>query len=75
MSIAKEKTLVALLVLHLNRLSGVIASFLAREVGQDMIEYALLLTLITIPLLVAIMTIGPFIENTFQDVVNSLAST
>jgi Flp pilus assembly pilin Flp len=39
-----------------------------------MIEYALLVALITIPLILAILAIGPYIQNTFQDVANGLAS-
>lgn len=71
---AKEKTLVAPIVVKLHRLQGAIASYLATEDGQDMVEYALLVTLITIPLIFAIMSTGPFIQNTFQDVANSLQS-
>jgi Flp pilus assembly pilin Flp len=44
------------------------------EAGQDMVEYALLVALITIPLLLTIMAIGPYLQNTFQDVANTLAT-
>ena len=45
------------------------------EEGQDMIEYALLAALISIVAIVMILAIGPYIQNTFQDVVNALKST
>jgi pilus assembly protein Flp/PilA len=45
------------------------------EEGQDMIEYALLAALISIVAIVMILAIGPYIQNTFQDVANALAST
>jgi pilus assembly protein Flp/PilA len=44
------------------------------EEGQDMIEYALLAALISIVAIVMILAIGPYIQNTFEDVVNALAS-
>lgn len=53
---------------------GVLQKLAQTEEGQDMIEYALLLTVITIPLIVAIMAIGPFIESSFQDVANGLVA-
>jgi pilus assembly protein Flp/PilA len=45
------------------------------EEGQDMIEYALLAALISIVAIVMILAIGPYIQNTFKDVANALAST
>ena len=45
------------------------------EEGQDMIEYALLAALISIVAIVMILLIGPYIQNTFKDVANALAST
>ena len=45
-----------------------------REEGQDMIEYALLAALISIVAIVMILAIGPYIQNTFSDVANALAS-
>lgn len=56
-------------------LRGILEKLVQTEEGQDMIEYALLITLITIPLIVAIVAVGPFIQNTFQDVANALAVT
>jgi Flp pilus assembly pilin Flp len=55
-------------------LRRLLAAVVRREVGQDMIEYALLISLITIPLILAIVAIGPYIQNTFEDAVNALAS-
>ncbi len=54
-------------------LRGILETLIRSEGGQDMLEYALLVTLITIPLIFAIMSTGPFIQNTFQDVTNTLA--
>jgi Flp pilus assembly pilin Flp len=40
-----------------------------------MIEYALLVAFITVALIITILGLGPFIEGSFQDVANALAST
>jgi pilus assembly protein Flp/PilA len=57
-------------------LRDVLADVLRRdEEGQDMIEYALLAALISIVAIVMILAIGPYIQNTFKDVANALAST
>jgi pilus assembly protein Flp/PilA len=53
----------------------VLARLTRDEEGQDMIEYALLAALISIVAIVMILAIGPYIQNTFEDVVNALAST
>jgi pilus assembly protein Flp/PilA len=56
-------------------LRDVLADVLRRdEEGQDMIEYALLAALISIVAIVMILAIGPYIQNTFQDVANALQS-
>jgi Flp pilus assembly pilin Flp len=59
--------------------SGTLRRFLAwargQEEGQDMIEYALLVAFITVALIITILGLGPFIEGSFQDVANALAST
>jgi Flp pilus assembly pilin Flp len=47
---------------------------LAREDGQDMVEYALLLGLISITALALIVLVGPYLKDTFQYLVNGLAS-
>jgi pilus assembly protein Flp/PilA len=56
-------------------LRDVLATLSRDEEGQDMIEYALLAALISIVAIVMILAIGPYIQNTFEDVVNALAST
>jgi pilus assembly protein Flp/PilA len=53
----------------------VLAKLTRDEEGQDMIEYALLAALISIVAIVMILAIGPYIQNTFRDVANALAST
>jgi pilus assembly protein Flp/PilA len=42
------------------------------EEGQGMIEYGLLVALISIAAIVVIALIGPKLSNEFQDVVNAL---
>jgi Flp pilus assembly pilin Flp len=44
------------------------------EDGQDMVEYALLVGLISITALALIILVGPYLVNTFQYLVNGLAS-
>jgi Flp pilus assembly pilin Flp len=67
--------MVAYLLAQRAALQDVLAKALGREEGQDMIEYALLAALISIVAIVMILAIGPYIQNTFQDVANALAST
>jgi pilus assembly protein Flp/PilA len=55
-------------------LRDVLATLSRDEEGQDMIEYALLAALISIVAIVMILAIGPYIQNTFKDVANALAS-
>ena len=55
--------------------SDVLARLSREEEGQDMIEYALLAALISIVAIVMILAVGPYIQKTFQDVANALAST
>jgi pilus assembly protein Flp/PilA len=55
-------------------LRNVVATLSRDEEGQDMIEYALLAALISIVAIVMILAIGPYIQNTFNDVANALAS-
>ena len=45
----------------------------ARERGQGLVEYALILLLVTIVVIVALMLIGPRIAAMFGSVYNSLA--
>lgn len=46
----------------------------SREDGQDMVEYALLLGMISVAALAIIVLVGPQISDTFQFLVNGLAS-
>lgn len=48
--------------------------WLNREAGQDAIEYALLASLIWIVAMGMIVTIGPYLLDLFQDVVNGLGA-
>jgi pilus assembly protein Flp/PilA len=57
------------------KLRELIAKVVSREEGQDMVEYALLAALISIVAIAIILLLGPYLQNLFQDVVNSLAST
>ena len=57
-----------------DKLAGLVARS-EQEEGQDMIEYALLAALISIVAIVMILAVGPYIQQTFQDVANALAST
>jgi pilus assembly protein Flp/PilA len=64
-----------MLITHAMSLRALVLDVLRRdEEGQDMIEYALLAALISIVAIVMILAIGPYIQNTFQDVANALAS-
>ncbi|HZU14705.1 MAG TPA: Flp family type IVb pilin [Chloroflexota bacterium] len=56
------------------KLQELVQALLAREEGQDMIEYALLAALISIVAIAIIILIGPYLKDIFQDVVNGLAS-
>jgi pilus assembly protein Flp/PilA len=40
--------------------------------GQGMVEYALILTLVSIVIIVAVATLGPGVGNLYMSVVNSL---
>jgi Flp pilus assembly pilin Flp len=66
--------MVAFLLAQGASLHDVLAKMFGREEGQDMIEYALLAALISIVAIVMILAVGPYIQNTFQDVANALAS-
>lgn len=46
----------------------------SREDGQDMVEYALLCGLISIVALAMVYLLGPYIKNTFQDLINAINS-
>jgi len=42
--------------------------------GQGLVEYALILVLVAIVVIVALMVLGPIIGNTFSTINNSLGS-
>jgi Flp pilus assembly pilin Flp len=46
--------------------------FLDIEEGQTMIEYALLTALISIVAIAMMLLVGPYLNNLFKDVINSL---
>jgi len=45
--------------------------FTRREVGQTMIEYALLAALISVVAVAVMVLIGPYLQDWFQQVVNA----
>lgn len=47
---------------------------LTDEEGQDMVEYSLLLGLISMTALALILLVGPAVKSEFQYIVNGLAS-
>ena len=47
---------------------------IARQEGQGMVEYALILVLVSIVVIVILLTLGNQIRNVFSDVVCSLGS-
>lgn len=52
----------------------VVLGTLDEEQGQDMVEYALLTALISIFAIAILFLIGPYLRDTFQDVINALNS-
>ena len=51
-----------------------IRAFLSREEGQGMVEYALILVLVSIVVILVLTLMGGQIRNTFQDVTNALGT-
>ena len=49
--------------------------YLARERGQGLVEYALILVLVAIVVLAVLLIVGPQIANIFSKVTNGLATT
>ncbi len=43
--------------------------YVPHEVGQGLVEYALILTLVAVVVIVILMLLGPAIGNTFSNVV------
>ncbi len=46
--------------------------FLPREEGQGLVEYALILVLISIAVIAVLMLVGPQIRDIFQQIVDAL---
>ena len=55
-----------------SRMKQLIRRLWTDESGQDMVEYALLLVLITLVVIVALRIMGPVISNFFNDVSDNL---
>ena len=51
-----------------------IRGLLSREGGQGMVEYALILVLVSIVVILVLTLMGGQIRNTFQDVTNALGA-
>ena len=47
--------------------------FLLKEKGQGLVEYAFILVLVAIVVLVALLFLGPFMGNTFSSINSSLS--
>ena len=54
------------------RLQNVIANLRDREEGQAMVEYALILALVSIAAIVALTTLGGKVNNAFQSINDAL---
>jgi pilus assembly protein Flp/PilA len=50
-------------------------SFTTRQEGQGMVEYALILVLVSIVVIVILLTMGKQIENVFSNVVTALSGS
>lgn len=46
--------------------------FFAKEKGQGLVEYALILVLVSIVVIVVLAIMGPSISNIFQNIINAL---
>ena len=51
-----------------------VRGLLSREEGQGMVEYALILVLVSIVVILVLTLMGGQIRNTFQDVTNALGT-
>lgn len=52
-----------------------LAARLGREEGQDLIEYSLLASLISVVAIAIILVVGPYLQNMFSAIVAGLGST
>jgi pilus assembly protein Flp/PilA len=46
--------------------------FFAKEKGQGLVEYALILVLVSIVVIVVLAILGPSISNIFQNIISAL---
>jgi pilus assembly protein Flp/PilA len=46
--------------------------FFAKEKGQGLVEYALILVLVAIVVIVVLAVLGPSISNIFQNIIDAL---
>jgi len=46
--------------------------FFAKEKGQGLVEYALILVLVAIVVIVVLAILGPSVSNIFQNIINAL---
>lgn len=56
------------------RLVELVQGGVAREEGQDMVEYALLAALISVVAIAVIVLVGPYLADVFGDIVNGLGT-
>jgi pilus assembly protein Flp/PilA len=49
--------------------------YLARERGQGLVEYALILVLVAVVVIAVLLLLGPQIANIFSQVTNGLGTT
>ncbi|MBC7249256.1 MAG: pilus assembly protein [Anaerolineae bacterium] len=47
--------------------------YLPREEGQGLVEYALILVLVAIVVIVVLRLLGPMIANVFSDIISGLS--
>ena len=56
----------------LERFKGHVLSKLKEEKGQGMVEYALIIGLVSIVVIAVLVLLGPAISAKFQDIINAL---
>ena len=61
------------MIIIISRIQEVLARFITREEGQDLVEYALLVSLIALAAIAGIGPIASAITSTFNNVSTSLA--
>jgi len=56
----------------LKKFKNYIVSILTNEKGQGMVEYALIIGLVSIVVIAVLVLLGPAISAKFQDIINAL---